>query len=145
VKNPEIVNGLQTSHEVYRWRKGKESDSDQRAILVKIIVSLDEKTRSKIIKSTNSQTKVDELNLLSNEPIQESIEDRLRLYGLYYDRKKGEYKRLKKPLTDLVGMGTLAQAFIAVVLQEPDQSRGRPLPEVPEEIPEKKPVESVAR
>lgn len=57
-------------------------------------------------------------------PIQESIEDRLRLYGLYYDRKKGEYRRLKKPLKDLVGMGTLAQAFIAVVLQQPDQSRG---------------------
>ncbi len=126
IKNPEIVNGLQTSHEVYRWRKTKNSEFDKRAILVKIIVSHDEKTRSKIIKSTNSQTKVDDLNLLANEPIQESIEDRLRLYGLYYDRKKGEYRRLKKPLKDLVGMGTLAQAFIAVVLQQPDQSRGRP-------------------
>jgi len=126
ITNPEIVNGLQTSHEVYQWRKKQNSASDNRAILIKIIVSTDEKTRSRIIKSTNSQTKVDDLTLLANDPIQESIEDRLRLYGLYYDRKKGEYKRLKKPIDALVGMGTLAQAFIAIILQQPDQSRGRP-------------------
>ena len=126
ITNPEIVNGLQTSHEVYQWRKNQNSSSDSRAILIKIIVSTDEKTRSRIIKSTNSQTKVNDLTLLANDPIQESIEDRLRLYGLYYDRKKGEYKRLKKPIEALVGMGTLAQAFIAIVLQQPDQSRGRP-------------------
>jgi len=126
ITNPEIVNGLQTSHEVYQWRKNQNSASDNRAILIKIIVSTDEKTRSRVIKSTNSQTKVDDLTLLANDPIQESIEDRLRLYGLFYDRKKGEYKRLKKPIDALVGMGTLAQAFIAIVLQQPDQSRGRP-------------------
>jgi hypothetical protein len=126
IVNPEIVNGLQTSHEVYQWRKTQNSSSDNRAILVKIIVSTDEKTRSRIIKSTNSQTKVDDLTLLANDPIQEAIEDRLRLYGLFYDRKKGEYKRLKKPISALVGMGSLAQAFIAVILQQPDQSRGRP-------------------
>ena len=82
--------------------------------------------RSRIIKSTNSQTKVSDLSLMANEPIQESIEDRLRLYSLYYDRKRGEYRRLKKPIKDLVGMGALAQAFMAVVLQQPDQARGRP-------------------
>ena len=63
---------------------------------------------------------------MSNDPIQESIEDRLRLYGLYYDRKKGEYRRLKMNVADIVGMGSLAQAYMSVVLQKPDQSRGRP-------------------
>jgi hypothetical protein len=126
IKNPEIVNGLQTSHEVYQWRKNQNSGTDNRAILIKIIVANEEKTRSRIIKSTNSQTKVDDFTLLANDPIQESIEDRLRLYGLFYDRKKGEYKRLKKPINSLVGMGALAQAFIAIVLQQPDQARGRP-------------------
>jgi len=126
IKNPEIVNGLQTSHEVYKWKTGQNTQDDPRAILVKIIVATDEKTRSRIINSTNSQTKVPDLSLMANEPIQESIEDRLRLYGLYYDRKRGEYRRLKKPIKSLVGMGALAQAFIAVVLQKPDQARGRP-------------------
>jgi hypothetical protein len=126
IKNPEIVNGLQTSHEVYQWKKTQNSNADDRAILVKIIVATDEKTRSRVIKSTNSQTAVSDLSLMANDPIQESIEDRLRLYGLYYDRKKGEYRRLKKPIKSLVGMGSLAQAFMAVVLQKPDQARGRP-------------------
>jgi hypothetical protein len=126
IRNPEIVNGLQTSHEIYAWKSTQNSDADNRAVLIKVVVATDEKIRSRIIKSTNSQTKVDDLSLLANDPIQDSIEDRLRLYGLYYDRKKGEYRRLKKPLKDIVGMGELAQAFIAVILQEPNQSRGRP-------------------
>jgi hypothetical protein len=58
--------------------------------------------------------------------IQEDIEDRLRLYHLFYDRKKGEYRRLKKPIKKIVGMGAMAQAVMAIVLQKPDQARGRP-------------------
>ena len=61
IKNPEIVNGLQTSHEVYQWKKTHKDSKDERAILVKVVVAKDEKTRSRIIKSTNSQTKVDNL------------------------------------------------------------------------------------
>jgi hypothetical protein len=126
IKNPQIVNGLQTSHEIYAWKSAHKGDADERTVLVRIVVSTDEKTRSKIIKATNSQSPVSKLSLMSNEPIQESIEDRLRLYGLHYDRKKGEYRRLKKPLQTIVGMGTLAQAVIAIVLQKPDEARGRP-------------------
>ena len=63
---------------------------------------------------------------MSTEQIQEDIEDRLRLYGLFYDRKKGEYRRLKKPLKKIVGMNAMAQAVMAIALQKPDQARGRP-------------------
>jgi hypothetical protein len=91
-----------------------------------VIVPSDEKSRSRIIKATNSQTPVSDLSLMATEQIQEDIEDRLRLYDLFYDRKKGEYRRLKKPLKKIVGIGTMAQAVIAIVLQKPDQSRARP-------------------
>ena len=51
----------------------------------------------------------------------------MRLYGLFYDRKKGEYcRRLKKAIKKIVGMNAMAQAVIAIALQRPDQSRGRP-------------------
>jgi hypothetical protein len=63
---------------------------------------------------------------MSTDQIQEDIEDRLRLYGLFYDRKKGEYRRLKKPIKKIVGMGTMAQAVMAIALRKPDQARGRP-------------------
>jgi hypothetical protein len=126
ILNPEIVNGLQSSHEIFLWHQSHKADSDTRHVLLRLIVATDEKSRSRIIKATNSQTTVSLLSLMSTDQVQEDIEDRLKLYGLYYDRKKGEYKRLKKPVPRIVGMGTLAQAVIAVVLQKPDEARGRP-------------------
>ncbi|HLJ26912.1 MAG TPA: AIPR family protein [Candidatus Angelobacter sp.] len=126
IKNPEVVNGLQTSHEIFEWYNGHKKDSDTRNVLVRVVVPADEKSRSKIIKATNSQTPVSMLSLMATDQIQEDIEDRLRLYGLFYDRKKGEYRRLKKPIKKIVGMGTLAQAVIAIALQKPDEARGRP-------------------
>jgi hypothetical protein len=126
IKNPEVVNGLQTSHEILEWYNAHKKDKDTRNVLVRVIVPTDEKSRSKIIKATNSQTAVSTLSLMSTDPIQEDIEDRLRLYGLFYDRKKGEYRRLKKAIKKIVGIGTMAQAVMAIALQKPDQSRGRP-------------------
>jgi hypothetical protein len=126
IKNPEVVNGLQTSHEIYEWYSAHKKDKDTRNVLVRVIVPTDEKSRSKIIKATNSQTPVSMLSLMSTDQIQEDIEDRLRLYGLFYDRKKGEYRRLKKAIKKIVGIGTMAQAVMAIVLQKPDQARGRP-------------------
>lgn len=126
IRNPEVVNGLQTSHEIFEWYNAHKKDKDARNVLVKVIVPTGEKSRSKIIKATNSQTSVSMLSLMSTDQIQEDIEDRLRLYGLFYDRKKGEYRRLKKAINKIVGMGTLAQAVIAVALQKPDEARGRP-------------------
>jgi hypothetical protein len=126
IENPEIVNGLQTSHEVFNWYKTRQGVADNRYILLRIIVSPDERARTRIIKATNSQTKVSDLNLLSTEPIQQTIEDRLRLYGLFYDRKKGQCRRLKRPINKIVGMRAMAQAVMSIVLREPDQARGRP-------------------
>ena len=126
IKNPEVVNGLQTSHEIYEWYSAHKKDKDVRNVLVRVIVPTDEKSRSKIIKATNSQTPVSMLSLMSTDQIQEDIEDRLRLYGLFYDRKKGEYRRLKKAVKKIVGIGRMAQAVMAIVLQRPDQARGRP-------------------
>jgi hypothetical protein len=126
IKNPEVVNGLQTSHEIFEWYNAHKNDKDTRNVLVRVIVPTDEKSRSKIIKATNSQTAVSMLSLMSTDQIQEDIEDRLRLYGLFYDRKKGEYRRLKKAIRKIVGMNAMAQAVMAVALQKPDQARARP-------------------
>lgn len=126
ITNPEVVNGLQTSHEIFEWYNANRKSSDARNVLLRVIVPKDEKSRSKIIKATNSQTAVSMLSLMSTEQIQEDIEERLRLYGLFYDRKKGEYRRLKKPVKKIVGMSAMAQAVMAIALQKPDQARGRP-------------------
>jgi hypothetical protein len=126
IRDPEIVNGLQTSHEVFNWYIQHTEGDDKRSILLRIIVSPDDELRTKIIKATNSQTKVSELSLLSTEPIQQIIEDRLRLHGLFYDRKKGRCRRLRRDYRKVVGMRAISQAVIAVALRKPDEARGRP-------------------
>ncbi len=137
IKDPEIVNGLQTSHEVFNWyMKSRHATDgrldrlpgpdDKRYILLRIIVTQDDESTTKIIKATNSQTKVNDISLLSTEPIQQTIEDRLRLIGLFYDRKKGKCRRLKRPIKKIVSMKDMAQAIIAISLRLPSQARGRP-------------------
>lgn len=58
IHHPEIVNGLQTSNEIYRFFRGNPALKDARSILVRVIVPEDEESRDKIIRATNSQTPI---------------------------------------------------------------------------------------
>jgi hypothetical protein len=126
ILKPEIVNGLQTSHEVYEAFKNNRQRIDTRKILLRVIVAPEERTRNKIIKATNSQTPVSQFSLKATDRIHFDIEDKLTLYGLYYDRRKGENKRCKKPVSKIISIPALSQAVIAALLQRPSDARGRP-------------------
>ena len=54
------------------------------------------------------------------------IEDKLKRYDLFYDRRKGEYRELRKPVQKIISIRTLARAVIAIVLRRPDDARARP-------------------
>ncbi len=122
IDNPEIVNGLQTSHEIFNARTNPALSDCH--ILVKIIVAPDDRTKDAIIKATNSQTAVNPVNLKATDPIQFDIEEKLKSIGLFYDRRKGKYRN--KPIRDIVTIKALGQAIIAAYLQRPSDSRGRP-------------------
>jgi hypothetical protein len=125
ITKPEIVNGLQTSHEVFEAFRGS-GRKDERNILIRIIVAPEERNRNSIIKATNSQTPVSPVSLRATDRLHFDIEDRLKLYGLFYDRRKGEYKRLKKPISKIISITGLAQSVMAVLLQRPADARARP-------------------
>lgn len=124
--SPEIVNGLQTSSEVFGVFASGGLQSDPRSILVRVIVSTDDLIRDKVIKATNNQTPVDPLSLRATDRVHFDIEDRLKLFNLFYDRKKGKYKRLRKPIADIVGMKSLSQAVMAIAIGRPSDARARP-------------------
>jgi len=126
ITKPEIVNGLQTSHEVFEAFRANPERKDPRNILLRIIVAPEERNRTSIIKATNSQTPVSPVSLRATDRLHFDIEDRLKLYGLFYDRRKGEYKRLKKPISKIISIGSLAQSVIAALLQRPSDARARP-------------------
>jgi hypothetical protein len=107
LRNPQLVNGAQTAYTLgriyeqcsltnnFKVFKGKE-------VLLKVITfvspfkAADEHARLTLIgeisKASNSQTKVDESDRRSNDPIQVRLQKELfENYGLYYERKRGEF------------------------------------------------------
>jgi hypothetical protein len=128
IANPEIVNGLQTSNVIYFFYKSNPSkkDSESRCILIRVIAATNEETRDKIIRATNSQTAIPQSSLRATDPIHRDIEDHLRSYGLFYDRRKNYYKNQGKPIEKIVSLQYLAQGLMAILLQQPNYARARP-------------------
>jgi len=77
ITNPEIVNGLQTSSEIFRYFSNNpdKRDSEKRNILIRVIVPESEETRDKIIRATNSQTPIPKASLRATDLIHRQIED----------------------------------------------------------------------
>jgi hypothetical protein len=69
IEKPEVVNGLQTSYEIFEFFKSQPDKADTRNVLVRVIVPPDEQIRSKIIRATNSQTPINEVSLRATDPI----------------------------------------------------------------------------
>ncbi|HYX31240.1 MAG TPA: AIPR family protein [Pyrinomonadaceae bacterium] len=126
VNRPEIVNGLQTSQEIFTFFKDNPEKSDDRHVLIRVIVPPEEQTRNRITKATNFQTLVSPVSLHATDRIHFDIEERLKLYELFYDRRKGHYRNLRKPIAQIISIRDLARAVIAILLQQPDNARARP-------------------
>jgi hypothetical protein len=120
------VNGLQTSHEIFRHFKGGGNANDQRSILVRVIVNVDDGTSDRIISATNSQTKISSIFLHSTEQIHRDIEVNLKASGYFYDRRKNYYRNRGKSVSEIVTIHYLAQAVASILLQQPDNARVRP-------------------
>jgi hypothetical protein len=107
VTNPQIINGGQTAYTLSRLyeqsiKGGIPIDIfDNKEVLVKIITfniePKDDKAQQlslieDISKATNQQTPVEEADRRSNDKIQIEIQKELfENYGLYYERKRGEF------------------------------------------------------
>lgn len=126
IEDPQIVNGLQTSTEVFEFFRKNKAETDQRKLLVRVIVPDNPASRDRIIKATNSQTAVQQASLRATDKIHRDIEEYCRPHGLFYDRRKNYYKNDSKPLDKIVSTPFLAQAVMAVVLKRPDTARARP-------------------
>lgn len=126
--NPEIVNGLQTSTEIFNFYKNNYSsiEDEKRNVLVRIITPASEKSRDNIIFATNNQTNIPKSSLRVTDPIHLQIEMYFKSRGLYYDRRKNYYKNQKKKSTEIISVSFLAQCLISVILRKPDSARARP-------------------
>ncbi|EER67966.1 AIPR family protein [Gemella haemolysans] len=128
VVNPQIVNGLQTSREIYNYfsERSQKCDKDTRTILVRVIKPESEESRDNIIFSTNNQTSIPKSSLRVTDTIHLQIEMYFKNRGLYYDRRKNYYKNQKKKAVDIISVSFLAQCLISLILRKPDFARARP-------------------
>lgn len=126
--DPAVVNGLQTSNEIFNHFQANPEriDSEKRNILVRVIVPESEESRDRIILATNNQTDIPKSYLRANDPVHRQIELFFRGRGLYYDRRKNYYKNQGKKSSEIISVSFLAQCMISLLLQKPDFARARP-------------------
>lgn len=126
LKNPQVVNGCQTSYEIHSYFTQKRIKEETRCLTIRVIVTEDEEIKAKVIKSTNSQTSIPAAVLSATDPIHRSIEEHFLQNNLYYDRRKNFWKNEKKPKKDIISISYLAQIIKSMIIQEPHISRAKP-------------------
>jgi hypothetical protein len=125
----QIVNGMQTSYSIHAviGRIGIDEERKRnRSILVRVSKTHDEATRDRIIRATNSQTRVPDASLHATEDIHRQLESHFLAHDWYYDRRKNYYKNNDKPADRIVAISALGQAVMAIGLGRPDDARARP-------------------
>ncbi len=127
IEDPQVVNGAQTSRAIFNYFKARGGvEGEDRNVLIRVIKPSESESQARIIRATNSQTQMPDYQLHSTEKIHRDIETYLRRHGLFYDRQRRFYKNQGKPISKIVEQLFLAQAVIAIVLQQPNDARGRP-------------------
>lgn len=128
IENPLIVNGLQTSFALFNAFQ-KNAITQKRlkeCLLVRVITSKDEVIRQDIITGTNKQNSIPKTQLHANDSLQIRIEQYLKGYKWYYERRKYQYRSSETPLSRIRTITELSQAVMAYKLLVPDQARARP-------------------
>lgn len=77
LEDPQIVNGLQTSTEIFRYFSEANTETDARNMLVRVIVPTKAESRDRVIKATNSQTNIPPASLRATDKIHRDIEEYL--------------------------------------------------------------------
>lgn len=127
IKDPLIVNGLQTSYKIYsHFQQLVGEGADKRTVLVRLIETTDSQRIDRIIKATNSQTRIGPIWLHATEAIHRKIASILESVGLHYDRRKNYHRNQGVSAAKIVTLPYLAQALTSIVLQRPDDARSRP-------------------
>ncbi|MVO99915.1 AIPR family protein [Paenibacillus lutrae] len=126
LENVQIVNGLQSSTSIYNYLKEYGLESENRSILVKIIIKDDPEVIDKVIKASNFQTPIAISSLKATDIFQRELEEYFKKNDLFYDRRKGYYKNTGKSPDKIISIPFLAQSIISIIHREPDFARARP-------------------
>jgi hypothetical protein len=123
LRNPKVVNGLQTTLEIFNHARTEASSTawlkDERTLLVRVVVPQSDISRDRIIVATNSQTPIAQGVLKATDAIHRDIEDAFRHSGLFYERRRNSHRNDGANPELIVTMPTLAAAVTAIFLRRP--------------------------
>lgn len=123
VSDFQIVNGCQTSHCIY-LAKDEIRELDLPVFVpLRLVVTQDEDVATRIIRATNSQTAVQENDLIALTKFQKQLEDFYRLdpeqLKLSYERRSGQYFSSDVVKTRVVTISDQMRAIAALMLDNP--------------------------
>lgn len=121
VKNPQIVNGGQTSFSLFEAYNKDFKRLEKVKVLVKIIETEDSKFRSRIAEATNSQTMIRSRDLRSNDAVQLKLEDSLKDLGYFYERKHNQHA--DKPHATRIDARKAGQIMFSYYHKEPEKAK----------------------
>ena len=121
LKSYQIVNGCQTSHELFN-NQNEVNGTIQ--IPVKIIETTDEDTVNKIIKATNSQTKVADEQLIALNKFHKDLEEYYKSFPiperLYYERRSKQYNYVPGvEKVRIISIATQIKAVASMLFDKP--------------------------
>jgi hypothetical protein len=123
LEDPQIVNGLQTSHEIFQYFNQGGSSLQRRLVLVRVICATDDSVRDAIIRATNNQNKLPPSALRATDRLQQNIEEYFAARGFYYDRRKNYHLNRGHRVDKIVSVEFLSQCMTAGLLREPWRAR----------------------
>jgi len=125
---PRIINGCQTTNELYKKYKesSNESSIDNIEIVAKIISTNDNKLKKMIIYAANNQNSIDK-DLQSLNEFHEKIETYFlgkegKDFQLNFERLRGQHSNVEPPYS-VVNIETLARVYISVFLKKPHEMK----------------------
>jgi hypothetical protein len=130
--DPLLVNGLQTSNVIHAFmssEKFEQATKDHikgKRVLVRIIIPPSDSIRDTIIRATNSQTHIPKPYLRGMDRIHRNIEDHLRQIGIFYERRKNQYRNQGRARSTIVTLTEMAQSLVSALLFKGGDARGRP-------------------
>jgi len=141
IENFQIVNGCQTSNVLHQKRM---SLSDETMLTVKVVEAKDSDVISDIVRATNSQTKIEDIQFLSLKPIIRKVEEFFEAFAedsdeevkLYFERRDRQFVGQSIPDKRIFDIKECSRAVASMFLERPELAARYPT-QMLEELNEK--------
>ena len=121
IENLQVVNGGQTLHALFEALKTDSQKLSTINILSRLYETKNKELSSKIAEYTNSQNPVNNRDIHSIDSLQIKLEKEFEVLGLFYERKRNQYR--DKPKNLRIDAEKLGQAVFAFYLEKPSEAK----------------------